>query len=136
MKVLVCVRSAPTRSSPWAPPPPTSIFLPILGRYSKGAGNRCAPPPLGQRLNEQNERTNDLPLPRLVGFAENIYLNPHPPRTVLLIAVYKMSAIGVTKRGCGFKYIFSAKPTRRGRGRSFVCSFCSFSRCPRGGGAH
>ena len=41
-------------------------------------------------------------IPRLIGFAKNIYLNPHPPQTVLLIAVYKMSAGGgVAKRGWG-----------------------------------
>ena len=52
-------------------------------------------------MNEMNEQSNDRPLACIVGFAENIHLNQNPPRTVLLIAVYKMSAGGGLRNGGG-----------------------------------
>ena len=55
--------------------------------------------------------------------------SPHPlhPCFATLPADRLYTAIERTvRRGCGFKYIFSAKPKRRGRGWSFVCLFISF----------
>ena len=40
------------------------------------------------------------------------------PADILYTAIKR-----TVRGGCGFKYIFSAKPTRRGRGRLFVRSF-------------
>ena len=51
---------------------------------------------------------------------------PHPRFATLPADILYTTIKRTVRGGCGFKYIFSAKPTRRGRGRSFVRSFISF----------